>query len=223
MEHEFRIREELFLGRAEASERWGPLSGEAGRAVHPGDGEELDGGAEAAGEGVRTAAQSAGGLRSLADERGSAGAAGRPVYGSGAVRATGWEPERELCFQRGALDGEGTDFDQQTGGFREAFYGGSDPGDGWEDQRAGEGLAALSAHAGRGDGGVHGLGDSLTSLGRAVEGAVDPAPVQDATTMPGHTDHKRLRQEQEKKIALGYKEDDHEEQQQTGPAMNTPW
>ena len=41
--------------------------------------------------------------------------------------------------------------------------------------------------------------------------------------MPGHTDRKRLRQEQEKKIALGHKEDDHEEQQQTGPTMETPW
>ena len=223
MEHEFRIREELFLGRAETSERRGPLGGAAGRAVHPGDGEELDGGAEAAGEGERTAAQSAGGLRSPADEGGSAGAARRSVYGSGDVHATGWEPERELCFRRGALDGEDTDFDQQAGGFREAVYGGFDSGDKWEDQRADEGLAALSDHAGRGGGGAHGLGDSLIDLGRSVESAVDPAPVQDATTMPGHADRKLLRQEQEKKIALGHKEDDHEEQQQAGPTMETPW
>ena len=73
MEHEFRIREALFFGRAETDERWGPLGGAAGRAVHPGDGEELDGGAEVAGEGERTAAQSAGGLRSPADKGGSAG------------------------------------------------------------------------------------------------------------------------------------------------------
>ena len=223
MEHEFRIREALFFGRAETDERRGPLDCAAGRAVHPGDGEELDGGAEAAGEGERTADQSAGGLQSPADEGGSAGAAGRSVYGSGDVRATGWEPERELCFQRGALDGEDTDFDQQAGGLREAVYGGADPGGEWEDQRTGEGLAALSDHAGRGGGGAHGLGDSLIDLGRAVENAVTPAPVQDATTMPGHTDRKRLQQEQEKKIALGHKEDDHEEEQQAGPTMETPW
>ena len=34
----------------------------------------------------------------------------------------------------------------------------------------------------------------------------------DGTTMPHRSDHKTLRREQEKKIALGHKEDDHEEE-----------
>jgi len=46
--------------------------------------------------------------------------------------------------------------------------------------------------------------------------------VHDATTMPGHTDRKQLRKEQEKKIALGHKEDDHEEEV-TGLTMTAPW
>jgi len=46
--------------------------------------------------------------------------------------------------------------------------------------------------------------------------------VHDATTMPAHTDRKRLRQEQEKKIAMGHKEDDHEDPR-SGPTMTTPW
>ena len=56
-----------------------------------------------------------------------------------------------------------------------------------------------------------------------MENAVTPTPVRDATTMPGHTDRKQLRKEQEKKIALGHKEDDHEEEQQTGPTIEMPW
>ena len=35
----------------------------------------------------------------------------------------------------------------------------------------------------------------------------------DASTRPQRGDRKQLRREQEKKIALGHKEDDHEEQQ----------
>lgn len=37
--------------------------------------------------------------------------------------------------------------------------------------------------------------------------------MRDATTMPQHTDSKTLRREQKKKIALGRREDDHEEKQ----------
>ena len=223
MEHEFRIREALFFGRTEADERRGPIDGAAGRAVHPGDGEELGGGAEPAGAGERTAAQPSGGLRSPADEGGSAGAAGRSVYGSGAVRATGWEPERELCFQRGDGDNEHPDFDWDDGGFREAVAGECGPGDEQEDLRSDAGIPSAAGDAERGDDGAFDLVDRLGHLVRAVEGPVDQAPVHDATTMPGHTDRKQLRKEQEKKIALGHKEDDHEEAQQTGLTMDLPW
>ena len=37
--------------------------------------------------------------------------------------------------------------------------------------------------------------------------------MRDATTISQHTDRKALRLEQEKKIALDHKEDDHEEEQ----------
>ena len=52
----------------------------------------------------------------------------------------------------------------------------------------------------------------LVQLGKAVERSPDAAPVRDATTMHQHTDKKALRREKEKKIALGHKEDDHEEE-----------
>ena len=37
--------------------------------------------------------------------------------------------------------------------------------------------------------------------------------MRDATTTHHHTDSKALRKERQKKIALGYKEDDYEEEQ----------
>ena len=52
----------------------------------------------------------------------------------------------------------------------------------------------------------------LVQLGKAVERSPDAAPVRDATTMHQHTDKKALRREKAKKIALGHKEDDHEEE-----------
>ncbi|MBR4657590.1 MAG: hypothetical protein IKO68_13740 [Oscillospiraceae bacterium] len=36
-------------------------------------------------------------------------------------------------------------------------------------------------------------------------------------------DRKRARQLMEKRLAIGHKPDDHEEQQQAGPTMETPW
>ena len=43
--------------------------------------------------------------------------------------------------------------------------------------------------------------------------------MRDATTTHQHTDKKTLRKEMEKKIALGHKEDDHEEKQTWEPTM----
>ena len=61
-------------------------------------------------------------------------------------------------------------------------------------------------------GGHGGLADDLVRLGRALERGADADPVRDATTTHQHGDRKALRKEREKKIALGHKEDDHEEE-----------
>ena len=58
-----------------------------------------------------------------------------------------------------------------------------------------------------------GLADDLVRLGRALERGADADPVRDATTAHQHGDRKALRKEREKKVALGHKEDDHEEKQ----------
>ena len=93
---------------------------------------------------------------------------------------------------------------------------------GWEEERAFY-LAAQSPDravgldlAGPDPAGDHswhgGLADDLVRLGRTLEGGQNAVPVRDATTMHQHTDRKTLRRERAKKIALGHKPDDHEDE-----------
>lgn len=58
-----------------------------------------------------------------------------------------------------------------------------------------------------------GLTNQVLRLLSRLEGGTDNN-VMDATTRHGHGDRKALAKEQRKKIALGHKEDDHEESQQ---------
>ena len=69
------------------------------------------------------------------------------------------------------------------------------------------------------DGGYGGLAGELVRLGRALERGADADPMRDATTTHQHTDQKLLQKEREKKIALGHKEDDHEEEPTWQQAM----
>ena len=63
------------------------------------------------------------------------------------------------------------------------------------------------------------VGD-LVQLGKAVERSPGVDPVRDATTMHQHGDRKALRKEKAKKIALGHKEDDYEEEQNWQQTMH---
>ena len=93
---------------------------------------------------------------------------------------------------------------------------------GWEEERAFY-LAAQSPDCAvgldlagpdpAGDYGWHGgLADDLVRLGHTLEGGADIDPVRDATTMHQHADHKLRQKERQKKIALGHKADDHEDE-----------
>ena len=105
--------------------------------------------------------------------------------------------------------------------------GGADPGGkgdpqsagtGWEEERA----ALFSANGPTAppltgmaiDSGVAvGIAGAVVRLGHALERPDNPVPINDATTAHKHADSKTLRREREKKIALGHKEDDHEDTQ----------
>ena len=92
---------------------------------------------------------------------------------------------------------------------------------GWEEERDiylaarfGYGAVRTGLAAPAGDAGGHGgLADHLVRLGRSLERGQGADPVKDSTTTPHRSDRKTLRREQEKKTALGHKEDDHEEEQ----------
>ena len=189
MEREFRVRAEIIYRGIEAAE---PAAGdEVQHGVSPTDG-----------------IAASNGLEYAVDPAGSSG--GR-CFGTGGP-AAGTVPAG------GAAPHPGADGDPGAGGIPNA--GGSETG--WEEERALY-LAAQSPDravgldlAGpdpAGDHGWHGsLADDLVRLGRALEGGRDTVPVRDATTMHQRGDRKLRQKERQKKIALGHKPDDHQDE-----------
>ena len=142
---------------------------------------------------------------------GSAGRSGGRCFGTGGP-AAGTVPAGGAAPHPGADGGPGAGCGPNEGGVET----------GWEEERAFY-LAAQSPDravgldlAGpdpAGDHGWHGgLADDLVRLGRTLEGGQDTVPVRDAPTMHQHADRKTLRRERAKKIALGHKPDDHEDE-----------
>ena len=187
MEREFRVRAEIIYRGTETAETAEP----AQQSSSPADG-------------IATS----GGLEFAAEPAGTPGGQCRRTGGpaAGAVPAGGAVPHP------GADGGPGAGCGPNEGGVET----------GWEEERAFY-LAAQSPDravgldlAGpdpAGDHGWHGgLADDLVRLGRTLESGADVDPVRDATTMHQHTDRKTLRRERAKKIALGHKPDDHEDE-----------
>ena len=96
------------------------------------------------------------------------------------------------------------------------------PATDWEEERAfylaaqspdrAVGLDLAGPDPAGGHGWHGGLADDLVRLGRTLEGNPDAVSVRDATTMHQHADRKTLRRERAKKIAMGHKPDDHEDE-----------
>ena len=185
MEDEFRIRAEIVRGRTETAEPAAAVSPYAPSASAP--------------AGVEQTA-------------GTAGAPGSQRQRTGG-HASGIEPTGGAATHSGAVG------DTVAGGGPAA----GDSATGWEKERAlylaaqfgyGAVCAGLADLAPAGDYGGHGgLADHLVLLGLSLERGQGADPVIDSTTMHRRSDRKTLRREQEKKIALGHKEDDHEEEQ----------
>ena len=119
---------------------------------------------------------------------------------------------RELCptqAQMEALTRDVAEIQALLPGWEEErdFYFSAQSGNG----HVGHGMAGSDF---AGDyGGYGGLAGDLVRLGRSLERDQAADPIRDATTMHQHTDRKALRRERQIKIALGHKEDDHEEEQ----------
>ena len=189
MEREFRVRAEIIYRGTETAES--AAGDKVQQGVSPADGIAVSGRPESVAEPAGTP----GGQRC-----GTGGPA------AGAVPAGGAAPHP------GADGGPGAGYGPNAGGAET----------GWEEERTLY-LAAQSPDravgldlAGpdpAGDHGWHGsLADDLVRLGRALEGGRDTVPVRDATTMHQHTDRKLRQKERQKKIAMGHKPDDHEDE-----------
>ena len=193
MEYEFRIREEIIHGRAHGTEssRTHSATDSAGadtssRSASHARGMGGDGG-------VHLHTDSPCGETERVSEEGQRTAGTAPLAGadgrttergevSGADGGTGWEAEREAFFSA----------QYQTTQAASAAPGWSDMGSPAD--------------------GAGGVVSAVVGLGWRLEQSQSAEPVTDSTTMHYHADRKTLRKEKEKKIALGQKEDDHEEE-----------
>ena len=142
---------------------------------------------------------------------GTAGAPGGRCFGTGGPVA-GADPAGGAATLSGPAGGAGAGCGPNSG----------DTATGWEKERA----SLLSAQAAPAlhplEQAVPGSGgpapdwgrdvDGLVQLGKALERGADADPVKDATTMHQHADRKLRQKERQKKIALGHKPDDHEEE-----------
>ena len=148
----------------------------------------------------------------------------RSAGSGGAVGETGADLFRAESVSETAVGGAQFVSDTNAGGGT-AEVGtalGNDGRTGWEEEReaflASKTQIAQTVPAGMGmahsaDRGVDAgsVVSSVVQLGRRMEQTRSNAPVIDSTTRRFRGDSKQLRKEQEKKIALGHKEDDHED------------
>lgn len=188
MEREFRVRAEIIYRGIEAAE---PAAGdEVQHGVSPTDG-------IAAGNGLEYAVDPAG------SSGGQRCGTGGPVAGAVPTDAA---PRPSPAGGAGAGCGPNAG-GVETGREEErAFYLAVQS----PDRAVGLNLAGPDP---AGNYGWHGgLADDLVRLGRTLEGGADVDPVRDATTMHQHTDRKLRQKERQKKIALGHKADDHEDE-----------
>ena len=192
MEHEFRIRAAFAHGGIEAEER-SPIYDTPELSQQRGVGKSADDPSIVSADGRA--------------ERHS----GEPEpahSGPHSPSAGGFQPEGAVP-RSGADGGPGAGCGGNTGavttGWEEErdFYFASQSGNGnVSDDMAGANLAGD-------DGGDGGLADDLVQLIRSLERGQASGSVRDATTTHHHADKKTLRQQRQKKIALGHKEDDH--------------
>ena len=197
MEYEFRIREEIIYGRA------------VGEEPTYTDGTDY----ATSGAGADTAS------RSASHESGVGGSAERPLRAGvscGETDRTSQEDQRTA--------GAAPDSDADGGASESGEASGADERTGWETEReaffsARHQTAQTAAaapgwsHMGGPADGDSSIASAVVGLGYRLEQSQPAAPVMDSTTMLPHTDRKTLRKKQQKKIAQGHAEDDHEEEQ----------
>ena len=192
MEYEFRIRTEIIHGRAVGEE-----PSRADGAAHTAD-----------------AAS-----RSASHESRVGGSDERPLHtgvprgeadrlSQESQRAAGAAPDPD-ADERTAESGEASGANERTGweAEREAFFSA-------HHQAAQTAAAAPGwSHMGGPADGDGSVASAVVGLGYRLEQSQSAEPVMDSTTMHPYIDRKTLRKQQQKKIAQGHAQDDHEEEQ----------
>lgn len=205
MEYEFRIREEIIYGRAVGEE---PSHADRTAYTRADSTEHTT----APGTGADTYS------RSASHERGLGESAERPLYAGLPRRETD-----RLSEEGQRTAGTAPDPDADGRAAESAEASGADERTGWEAEREAffsakyQTTQATSAAPGWSDvgspaDGAGGVASDVVGLGYRLEQTQSAEPVTDSTTTHHHADRKTLRKEKEKKIALGQKEDDYEEQ-----------
>ena len=202
MEYEFRIREEIIYGRAVGEEPSCTDSADHISAVCTEHAATPDTGADTY-------------SRSASHERRLGGSAERPLH-AGLPRRETDRLSEEGQRTAGAVP------DLDTGGraAESAEASGADDRTGWEAERefffsaqnqTSQTAAATPgwSHMGGSADGDGGVASALVGLGHRLEQLQSAAPVM---PVQHHTDRKALQKEREKKIALGHKADDHEDE-----------
>ena len=206
MEYEFRIREEIIYGRA---------VGEEPSCTDSADHISADCTEHAATPGTGADTYS----RSASHERGLEGSAERPLHAGLPRRETDQLSEKGQRTAgaasdpdtggRGAESSEASGADERTGweAEREAFFSAQ-----YQTTQAAYAAPGWSHMGGPADGDGS-IASAVVGLGYRLEQSQSAESVMDSTTMHPHTDKKTLRKKQQKKIAQGHAEDDHEEEQ----------
>ena len=165
-----------------------------------GHGAELERDARNAGQAVPAADAVRHGPENASDESRSAGISDQDANERRKFRETGWEPEREVFFQLQGADREYEALpDRDSERYEETAFG---YGAGSTEENP-----TLRMDLNRGSDLLRGA----VCLGRAVEQVTDAALPRDAAALSTHIDRKRRKKLQQKKIALGHAEDDHED------------
>ena len=165
-----------------------------------GHGAELERDAQNAAQSVSAADAAGRRPEKTSDEGGRTGISDQDADERRKIRETGWEPEREVFFQLQGADREYEALpDRDSERYEETAFG---YGAGSTEENP-----TLRMDLNRGSDLLRGA----VCLGRAVEQVTDAALPRDAAALSTHIDRKRRKKLQQKKIALGHAEDDHED------------
>ena len=200
MEAEFGYRTEIDTGGTDGAVQEIDGRGPAAGTGCAGDGAKLERDAQNAARSVSAADAAGCGPENTPDEGRSADRIERNAGECRKIRETGWEPEREVFFQLQDADRkyeERPDHDPER--YEETAFG------------YGAGSAKENPDVRVGINYGSDLVRDAVRLGRAVEQLTDAALPRDAAALPTHIDRKRRKKLQQKKTALGHKEDDYED------------